>query len=87
MEKLLDVEIITPEEIIYQGKVISITVPGTQSPFSVLYNHAPIVSSLENGTMRLIDENKAQKAFKSSNGFIEVRNNKVSILVDSVEII
>ena len=84
-DKILNVEIITPQKTIYSGKAISVAVPGSQSPFQVLYNHAPIVTSLDTGIIKIIDEDKNEKYFASKNGFAEVRKNLVSILVDNAE--
>lgn len=80
----LNVEIITPAEVIFSGEAISISLPGTKSPFQVLSGHAPIVSSLENGKIK-IDLGKEEKLFQSSTGFAEVNNNKVSVLVESAQ--
>lgn len=84
--KLLELDIITPEQILFEGKAQSVTVPGTKSPFQVLFNHAPIVSSLENGQIKIVDDNNKTILFKTTQGFIEVKSNKVNILVDSAEI-
>jgi F-type H+-transporting ATPase subunit epsilon len=80
----LNVEIITPAEVIFSGKAISITLPGSKSSFQVLSGHSPIVSSLENGKIK-IDLGKEEKLFQSSTGFAEVNNNKVSVLVESAQ--
>ena len=56
MEKLLDIEVVTPKEKIYKGKGFSVTVPGKKSPFQILYNHAPIVSSLDAGKITIVDD-------------------------------
>lgn len=80
----LKVEIITPAEIVYQGEVESVTLPGSKAPFQVLKNHIPIVSSLDNGKIKLSTE-KGEKLFQNSEGFAEISNNKVSILVESAQ--
>ena len=51
--KELNLEIISPNKIGYSGKVISVTVPGTLGSFQILYNHAPIISSLEIGEIKI----------------------------------
>ncbi|HPI20143.1 MAG TPA: ATP synthase F1 subunit epsilon [Candidatus Kapabacteria bacterium] len=84
-DKLLDVEIITPEKVVFKNKALSVTVPGGQSSFQILFNHAPIVSTLEGGWIKLVDENNKQLLFKTAKGFTEVSNNKISILVESAE--
>ncbi len=81
-ENKLKVDIITPNQILYSGEADLVNVPGVLSPFEVLYNHAPIVSGLERGMIRITDKKDGTKRFVSSAGFIEVLNNKVSILVE-----
>ncbi|NLO18739.1 MAG: ATP synthase F1 subunit epsilon [Ignavibacteria bacterium] len=83
--KLLDVEIITPEKVVFKDKAVSVTVPGTKSSFQILFNHAPIVSTLTSGWIKLVDQKNKQQLFKTAKGFTEVSKNKVSILVESAE--
>jgi len=82
-EKLLDVDIVTPQKIFFSGKAQNVTVPGLQAPFQVLYNHAPIVSSLELGIVRIVDESGKNSYYATGTGFVEVSKNKVSILVEN----
>ncbi len=84
-EKLLNVEIVTPEKVLFTGKAVSVSVPGSKSPFQILYNHAAIVSSLGLGIIKIIDGENRKLFFASSPGFTEVRQNKVSILVESAQ--
>lgn len=86
LEKLLEVEIISPQKVLFSGKARSVSVPGAMSPFQILYNHAPIVSSLNNGITKIVDETDSLLFFKTSSGFVEVRNNRVSILVERAEV-
>jgi len=83
--KLLDVNIVSPERVIFSGKAVSVSVPGSQSPFQVLFNHAPIVSSLDMGVVKIVDESEKTLYFATTKGFTEVRKNLVSILVDNAE--
>ena len=80
----LNVEIITPAEVIFSGEAVSISLPGSKAPFQVLTGHAPIVSSLDKGNIK-VDTGKGEKLFQSSTGFAEVNNNKVSVLVESAQ--
>lgn len=82
-DKLLNVEIITPQKKIFAGKASAVSVQGAQSPFQVLYNHAPIVSSLEDGSTKIIEENGKEIKFATGSGFAEVSRNNVSILVET----
>jgi F-type H+-transporting ATPase subunit epsilon len=60
-------------------------VPGTAGQFEILAGHAPIVSSLQQGKVRIITETGEKKVFSILNGFIEVLNNEVSLLVQGVD--
>jgi len=76
--------ILSPEKQIFSGIVKSIKVPGASGQFEMLENHAPIVSSLQAGEVRIIKENGEKLAFEVSGGFVEMLNNEVSLLVSGV---
>ncbi len=82
----INLEIITPEKIIYKDSVDSITVPGTRGMFQVLKDHAPLMSTLEIGVITL-KKNDENTYLTTAGGTIEVLNNNVLILADSVEVI
>jgi F-type H+-transporting ATPase subunit epsilon len=76
--------VLTPEKEIFNGKVTSVQVPGISGKFEVLNNHAPIVSALAKGKIRIITEGGEKKSFEIKKGFIEVLKNDVSLLVQGV---
>jgi F-type H+-transporting ATPase subunit epsilon len=84
MKKIL-VEIITPNKIGYKGEVNSITVPGTKGNFQILYNHAPIISSLEIGEIIIEADDNEKEYFATSGGTIEVVDNNVIVLAETFE--
>jgi len=84
-EHLLNLDIVTPQSIIFSGKCVSVSLPGAQSPFQVLYNHAPIVSALEVGAIKIINEDNSEVLYATEGGFVEVLDNKVSIVVETAE--
>jgi F-type H+-transporting ATPase subunit epsilon len=86
MDKQLTVEIVTPSKVIYTGMANSVKLPGSKSPFQVLYNHAPIVSALDSGNIVVDQVSGGILNFKSSTGFAEVNKNKVTILVEKAEL-
>ncbi len=86
MKKEINVEIITPSKSAYKGEVKSITLPGTLGNFQVLYNHAPLLSSLEIGRIKIEEPDGSIIEFCTGGGTVEVRNNKILVLVDSVEL-
>lgn len=79
----MNLEILTPDKKVFDGEVTSVTVPGTQGSFEVLTNHAPIISTLEKG--KVIIRNAGKEVFFTiSGGAIEVINNKIIVLAESV---
>ena len=83
--KELIVEIITPSKTAYKGEVKSITLPGTLGNFQVLFNHAPLLSSLEIGRIKIVEAKGNILEFVTSGGTVEILKNKVLVLADSVE--
>ena len=81
----LYLEIITPSKIGFKGNVTSVTVPGTKGNFQVLVNHAPIISSLEIGEIKIEEQGNKTVHFATSGGTIEVSNNNIIILAESFE--
>jgi len=75
------VELINPTKIIYKGEVDTIWLPGVVSPFQVLPNHAPLLSVLDKGTIK-IKINDQFKNFDIDGGIVEVKNNKLRVLID-----
>ena len=73
--------ILSPDKEIFNGVVTSVKVPGSAGSFELLNNHAPIVSSLTNGVVRVKTTPTTQFKFKVDKGFIEMLNNEVSLLV------
>ncbi len=83
---LLSIEIVTPQSTAYSATAQAITLPGTLGPFQILINHAPIISSLELGIVKIIDEEGLDVFFATTGGFAEVKNNVVSIVVETAEL-
>lgn len=77
----MQLDIITPEKTAFKGEVTLVTVPGTKGPFTILKDHAPIISSLAPGTItyRVGEE---EFSIESAGGFIEVNNNVISIAIE-----
>ena len=75
-------EIITPETKIYEGEVKSVLLPGSNGKFEILNNHAPIISTLNSGQIRIINKNDQREFFDINGGVIEMQNNKIIVLAD-----
>lgn len=83
-DKLLDVEIVSPEKYIYRGKAQSVSVPGSLAPFEILFNHAPIFSLLDPGIIKIVDETGNIALYAVKNGFVEVLHNSISIVAERI---
>ena len=77
------VEILTLEEVLLSKEVKSVVVPGKSGNFEMLDNHAPIISILEKGTVKVTDMNNEETSIKLSGGSIEMSNNKITILAET----
>lgn len=80
MEKALQVKIVSPEKVIYNGPAQCVQVPGEKGSFEVLYNHAPIISSLSEGTVKCMAKETVE--IDIVGGFVDVNANNVSICVE-----
>ena len=79
----MHLEIITPDKKVFSGEVTSVSVPGTTGRFEMLNNHAPIISTLLNGKVKVKDK-EGVKTFDVKGGVVENLNNKIIILAESV---
>ena len=78
-------EIITPDRKVYEDEIKSVRVPGKKGSFQVLKDHAPIVSTLEKGTVRIIDLSDREILYQIDSGVIEVKMNRIILLAESVK--
>lgn len=80
----MHLDIVTPEGKVFEGEATGVQMPGSMGSFEVLENHAPIISSLEKGKVR-VTSGGSEQFFQISGGFVEVLDNKVILLAESVE--
>jgi len=77
------VEIITPDKKLYSGEAKLIKLPGTEGGFEILTNHAPIISTLVKGQVKIIDMNGQTTFVDITGGIIESKDNQVIVLAES----
>ncbi len=75
-------EIISPEKVLFSGDIHLVQVPGTTGSFEIMKDHAPIISSLEEGKIKVITDKGEELFFETKGGFVESQKNKISILVE-----
>jgi len=79
----MNLEILTPEKKLFSADVYGVQLPGVMGLFAALDHHAPLVSALKTGKVKvLIDKNNQLAFFTIQSGFVEVLNNKVTVLVE-----
>lgn len=80
----MNLEILTPERKLFSDDVYGVQLPGITGLFEVLDRHAPLVSALKAGRLKVLkDKNQAHAIFFDiQGGFVEVLNNKVTVLVE-----
>ncbi|GMT44314.1 MAG: hypothetical protein IEMM0006_0146 [bacterium] len=75
----MNLEIITPDKTIFKGEVDLVQLPGIDGSFEILNNHAPLISALGEGIIK-IRKGKSEDFFEVKAGVIEVLDNKVLVL-------
>ncbi len=75
-------EILTPEKKLYSGEVYGVQLPGISGLFEILDKHAPLVSALGKGNLKILKDKKEVEKYSIQSGFVEVLNNKVTVLVE-----
>jgi len=84
----MQIEILTPEKKIFSGDIYGLQLPGVGGSFEVLEKHASIVSALGAGVLKVLHDNKGKTtSYNIAGGFIEVLNNKASVLLENAEAI
>ncbi|MEM6734513.1 MAG: ATP synthase F1 subunit epsilon [Bacteroidota bacterium] len=77
-------EIVTPEEKVFEGEVISATFPGSDGSFQLLNNHAAMVSVLGKGDIKYQEEKRKEVHMLVEGGVVEVIHNRVNVLVEKI---
>jgi F-type H+-transporting ATPase subunit epsilon len=76
-------EILTPERKLFSGEVYGVQLPGIDGLFEVLDKHAPLVSALKSGKLKILKDKSLTTSYTIQSGFAEVLNNKTTVLVES----
>ena len=81
----MTLEILTPEQTLFSGDVYGVQLPGISGLFEVLDKHAPLVSALKAGHLKILKDKSNTEIFSIQGGFVEVINNKATVLVEGVK--
>lgn len=84
MEKVFHLEVVTPEKAVFKGDVVSVTAPGELGGFQVLFNHAPFLSSLVKGKLKIRAADNTETLYQIGGGFFEVSGNNAILLAEDI---
>ena len=76
----MKVKITKPDSTLYEGEAVALQLPGSAGLFEILQNHAPIISSLTKGTIRL-KTNEGEQRFDIRGGIVKGQKNDILLLV------
>lgn len=79
----MHLEIITPDKKLFSGDVKAVQLPGTEGSFGILNNHAPLISTLKTGKIKITDTTQGVQSFDIKGGVVEVLNNNITVLAES----
>jgi F-type H+-transporting ATPase subunit epsilon len=80
----IQLDVVTPEELIFSGSVDYVSVPGAEGELGILPNHSPLMTTLKAGAVRVRKGNE-EISIAVGGGFIEVRPDRVIVLADMAE--
>lgn len=78
----MTLEILTPEKKVYSGNVYGVQLPGITGLFEVLDKHAPMVTALTKGNLKILVDKSTVENYTIQAGFVEILNNKATVLVE-----
>jgi F-type H+-transporting ATPase subunit epsilon len=81
----MTLEILTPDKKLFSGEVYGVQLPGIGGMFEVLDKHAPIVSALKKGKLKILKDKNSSTQYTIQGGFVEVLNNTASVLVEGAK--
>ncbi len=77
----MTLDIISAHEVTFSGEVSSVTLPGKMGQFTVLNNHAPLISVLVKGEVKYTDAEGVQHEMEISGGLADVNHNRISVCI------
>ena len=81
----MTLEILTPEKKLFSGEVYGVQLPGISGLFEVLDKHAPLVSALQQGKLKILKDKTNTTSYTIESGFVEVINNKTTVLIEGAK--
>ncbi len=81
----MNLEILTPERKLFSDVIYGVQLPGISGSFEVLDKHAPLISALKAGRIKVLTDKTHSTLFEIKSGFVEVISNRVTVLVEGAK--
>ena len=81
----MNLEILTPEKKLFSDEVYGVQLPGVNGSFEILNKHAPLISALKTGRIKVLIDKSHTSFFEIGSGFVEVLNNRVTVLAEGAK--
>ncbi|HNX44804.1 MAG TPA: ATP synthase F1 subunit epsilon [Bacteroidales bacterium] len=78
----MNIEIVTPDTTIFTGEITLAQLPGLDGSFEIMNNHAPLISVLKKGRIKILNKQQQVQYFDVKGGVVEVLENKVLVLAE-----
>jgi F-type H+-transporting ATPase subunit epsilon len=79
----MKLQILTPDQVVFEGdNVTLVQLPGIDGSFEIMNDHAPLISVLKKGDIKVLTKDGSPRLFSINGGVIEVLNNKVQVLAE-----
>lgn len=73
--------LVSPEKVLLEKEVASVTLPAILGEMTILENHAPLISGLKKGKIKIVDKEGKEFFYEIERGVVEVSENKVTVLI------
>ena len=83
MSRLLKVSVISPERVVFEGSAATVVAPAFDGELGILPAHAPLMTLLGTGTLRIETATEGEKTFRVSNGFLQIVDDEVRVVAES----
>tara|TARA_B100000902_G_C27033381_1_gene775637 strand:+ start:91 stop:498 length:408 start_codon:yes stop_codon:yes gene_type:complete len=81
----LSLQLVSPDKDYFVGEIDMVVIPGEDGDFSVLPEHAPIITYLRPGKLIILEQNKKEHTYFVGSGFVKVEDNNCQVLVDYIK--
>jgi F-type H+-transporting ATPase subunit epsilon len=82
MAEKIHIQVVSPKETLYESDLLYAVFPGVGGEFAVFAAHAPLISTLQEGAIKCVEEEGKEKFFEVKGGFVEVSENKITVCVE-----